>query len=47
MSRPAFTRRVDGNECLKIGKELRDLMNVEEGDYVEFEVINVYEVEDE
>lgn len=47
MSRPAFTRRVDGNGTIRVGRELRDLLGVEEGDYVEFEVVNVYEVDDE
>lgn len=47
MSDPEFTRRVDGNDCIKIGEELRHLLNVEQGDYVQFEVKAVYEVEDD
>jgi len=47
MSDPSFTRRVDGNDCIKVGQELRDLLNVEEGDYVRFTVHDVYEVDHE
>lgn len=47
MSDPTFTRRVDGNDCIRIGDELRDLLNVENGDYVQFEVTAVYEVDHE
>jgi CTP-dependent riboflavin kinase len=45
MMDPEFTRRVNGNDCIRVGRQLRDLLNVEEGDYVQFEVKAVYEVD--
>lgn len=47
MTDPTFTRRVDGNDCIKVGEQLRELLNVEQGDYVEITVGAVHEVDDE
>lgn len=38
---PVFTRRVNGNHAIKIGEELRDLEDVDYGDYVIVEVKGV------
>lgn len=39
---PTFTRKVDGNHSIRIGEELRDLEDVDVGDYVTFEVTAVH-----
>jgi len=44
---PTFTRRVDGNDCIRVGEELRDLLGAEYGDYVTFEVVAVHPKEEQ
>lgn len=40
---PTFTRKINGNEAIRIGEELRDLTGADAGDYVTFEVVAVHD----
>lgn len=44
---PTFTRKVNGNESVRIGDELRELLGVRRGDYVTFTVSAVHPREDQ
>lgn len=37
-----FTREVNGNNAIRMGDDLDDLYDVEEGDFVEFEVKRIH-----
>jgi hypothetical protein len=44
---PTFTRRIDGNECIRVGEELRDLTGADCGDYVTFTVESTHPKEEQ
>lgn len=44
---PTFTRKINGNECIKIGEELRELTGADCGDYVTFEVVSTHSKEEQ